>query len=138
MSWRKSVTRAVVRYREQAGLSCRALGEQMGITGSAVSQKTCNDAWNLEDIEKLVSIGVPIPWPAQGASLVPGHELVARLEGQEQAARTVARAMKAGPVAMTLTASDMAVVLATVEAIEASISAQLNILAKKKKVNSNA
>ena len=126
MSWRKDVTRAVVRYRAQAGLSCRALGEQMGITGSAVSQKTCNDAWNLEDIEKLMSLGVPIPWPQAGASRVPGHELVARLEGQDQACHMLARTMRHGPVGVLLDAEGLAMVVTEIDAVRAAIRTQID------------
>ena len=125
MSWRKSVTRAVVRYREQAGLSCRALGEQMGITGSAVSQKTCNDAWNLEDIEKLMAIGVPIPWPQPGPSRVPGHELVARLEGQVQACQMLAGSIRHGAPAVLLDPDALTMVVTEIDAVRAGIQTQL-------------
>ena len=128
MSWRKDVTRAVTQYREETGLSCRALGEQMGITGSAVSQKTCNNAWNLEDIEKLTAIGVPIPWPQPGPSRVPGHELVARLEGQAQACQMLTDTMANGPAGVFLDPSVLKVVLTEIDAVHAGIRAQLEIV----------
>ena len=137
MSWREEITAAVRAYLRETAQVNRDLGKLIGMTSQGVGYKLRKHSWTVDDVEALARVGVTVPWPAQGASRVPGHKLVARLEGQEQAARTITRAIKAGPVAMTLTASDMAVVLATVEAIEASISAQLNILAKKKKVKSD-
>ena len=130
MSWREEITAAVRAYLRESCQVNRDLGDLIGMTAQGVGYKLRKHSWTVDDVETLARVGVTVPWPALGASRVPGHELVARLEGQEQALVLLEKTMRYGPVAMTLARSDMEVVLTEIAAVKAAIQAQLKVLTK--------
>ena len=130
VSWGEEITRAVRAYLGDTNQAQKSLGPCLGVSEAAVARKLKLSAWSIRDVEALTRTGVQVPLPGMGASTVPGFNLVARLEGQEQALVLLEKTMRYGPVAMTLARSDMEVVLTEIAAVTAAIQAQLKVLTK--------
>ena len=129
-SWGEEITRAVRAYLEDTNQPQKALGPCLGVSEAGVARKLKLSAWSISDVDALCREGVQVPLPGMGVSKVPGFNLVAHLEGQEQACLTLARTMRAGAVAMVLTEAEMGVVLTEIDAVKSAIQAQLNVLTK--------
>lgn len=55
------LSRQVKRYMEDQGISQRSLAADLGMTQSALSQRlSATTRWNLNDIDQLMRIGVPV------------------------------------------------------------------------------
>lgn len=64
------LSRQVKQYMEDQGISQRSLAADLGMTQSALSQRlSATTRWNLNDIDQLMRIGVPVGFGTLAAAL---------------------------------------------------------------------
>ena len=69
-STQTAVTRMVRNYLHDSGISQRSLAAELGITQATLSRKLSGiRTWSLDDLDRLIQIGVPIGLDVFGAAL---------------------------------------------------------------------
>lgn len=64
------LSRQVKRYMASQGISQAALAADLGMTQSALSQRlSATTRWNLDDIDQLMRIGVPVGFGTLAAAM---------------------------------------------------------------------